>query len=354
MTIFQRVDQSSFRSFAVRPNATRFTGMVCAAILAAVIGCGQNADGVKPVATTQKTTSTEVVLALNWHPEAEHGGFYAALVHGYFAEEGLKVTIRTGGPGVRVVPDVASGAVAFGVDNADKLITWRAQQADAVAIMSPIQDSPRCIMVHKAAGITKLEDLATVRPLTLAINADQPFALFLKQRVDLKDVQIVKYRNILQFLEQPDLGQQAYSFSEPFLAEQKGGDPHCLMLSDLGFNTYTSMLITRRELIDTQPDLVARMTRASLRGWRKYLAEPAETNAYIHEQNPEMGLDVLKFGVEALKPLCLPKGLEPDNLGTMTQERWQTLVDQMVEIGSIKADAVKSEAAFTTEFLKQP
>lgn len=325
----------------------------CVAVMLAAVGCEKSAAPVAPAAsTTGATQLVDVVLALNWHPEAEHGGFYAALVHGYYKDEGLNVTIRPGGPGVRVVPDVASGAVAFGVDNADKLLTWRAQQADAVAVMSPIQNSPRCIMVHQQSGLKKLEDLATMRPLTLAINTDQPFAQYLKRRVDLTDVQIVKYRNVLQFLEQADFGQQAYSFSEPFLAEQKGGDPLCLMLSDLGFNTYTSMLITRRELIEKQPDLVAKMTRASIRGWRKYLAEPADTNHHIHEQNPEMSLEVLQFGVEALKPLCLPDGVASERFGEMSDERWQTLVEQMVEIGSIKPDAVNAREAYTTQFLK--
>lgn len=296
--------------------------------------------------------STDVSLALNWFPEAEHGGFYAALVHGYFAEEGLNVTIRPGGPGVRVVADVASGAVTFGVENADKLLVWRVQQADAVAVMSPIQNSPRCIMVHKGSGLTKLEDLATKRPFTLAINSDQPFAKFLQKRVDTSDIQIVKYPgSVSQFIDAENYGQQAYSFSEPFLAEEKGAKPLSLMLSDLGFNTYTSMLIASRDVIDKNPDLVSKMTRACIRGWRKYLAEPEATNQYIHEQNPEMDLAVLQYGAAALKPLCLPAGFDESRLGEMTAERWETLNDQLVEIGSLEAGAVKPADAFTTKFI---
>ncbi|MEO8377770.1 MAG: ABC transporter substrate-binding protein, partial [Candidatus Sumerlaeota bacterium] len=40
---------------------------------------------------------TKVSLVLNWFPEMEHGGFYAAQVEGYYAEEGLDVTIISGG-----------------------------------------------------------------------------------------------------------------------------------------------------------------------------------------------------------------------------------------------------------------
>jgi len=171
--------------------------------------------------------------------------------------------------------------------------------------------------------------------------------------VDLTDIQIVAYPgNVVQFLSQPDYGQQAYSFSEPFVAEQKESDPVCLMLSEIGFNTYTSLLITRRELIDQQPELVAKMTRASIRGWEKYLSDPVETNQHIHTLNPEMGLEVLEFGVKALTPLCLPNDVSPVRLGQMSVERWKTLVEQMIEIGSLTDPMTKPESAFTTQFLE--
>lgn len=327
-------------------------------IFVVVVGC--QAQTAAPVATETAASATSaaaqpvtVTLALNWRPEAEHGGFYAALVHGYFDEEGLKVKIRHGGPNVPVIADVASGQIEFGVDNADKLLLLRAQQADVVVVMSPIQNSPRCIMVHKKSGLAKLEDLADKKPFTLAINQGQPFAQFMMKKIKLDDIRIVPFPSgVAQFMDDPNFGQQAYSFSEPFLAEEKGGDPQCLMLSDIGFNTYTSVLLTRREMIDQNSELVAKMTRASIRGWKKYLAEPDETNKHIHGENPEMGMEILKFGANALRSVCLPEGFDESRLGEMTTERWQTLVTQMTEIGSIKPDSVKAEDAFTLKFIK--
>ena len=181
-------------------------------LLIVAIGC----QGEKPTSTVAHSTAvrsnsdvplTEVTLALNWFPEAEHGGYYAALVHGFYAQEGLNVTIRPGGPKVPVIADVADGKVDFGIDNADKVLLARAQQADVVVTMSPIQDSPRCIMVHKKTGVTRLEDLARQKPFTLAINSGQPFAQFLKYKVNLENAQVVPYPgNVAQFLEQTNYG----------------------------------------------------------------------------------------------------------------------------------------------------
>lgn len=294
----------------------------------------------------------DVTLGLNWYPEAEHGGFYAAVVHGYYSEEGLNVKIVPGGPGVPVIADAAEGKVDFAVDNADKLLLLRAQQADVVAVMAPIQNSPRCIMVHKKSGLTRLDDLSKAGSYTLAINQGQPFAQYMIKKLNLGDIRIVPFPSgIAAFLSEPNYGQQAYSFSEPFLAEEQGSDPLCLMLSEIGFNTYTSTLITRREMIDKRSEVVARMTRASIRGWKKYLAEPDEANHQIHAENSQMGNEILAFGAKALRPLCLPDGFDENRLGEMAAERWQTLVSQMIEIGSIKPDNLRVDDAYTLKFI---
>ncbi len=297
---------------------------------------------------TESKPVTDVELALNWLPEAEHGGFYAADVHGLFTERQLRVKIIPGGPGVPVIQNVASGKMTFGVTNADQVLLQRAQEADVVAVFAPIQQSPRCIMVHKKSGVTKFDDL---KEMTLAINVNQTFLGYLKKRLPLTNVQIVPYSgSVAPFLEDERLGQQAYSFSEPFLAEEKGGDPLNLMVSDLGFNPYTSVLITRAEVIEKQPDLVRRMVAACRLGWRKYLDEPEKTNEHIHSLNKEMGMEILAFGTRTLKPLCEAGLTAPDRLGEMTAERWTTLAEQLVESGALKTGAADPAKAFDVRF----
>ncbi len=82
-----------------------------------------------------------MTLALNWFPEAEHGGYYAALVNGYFKEEGLDVEIQPGGPGVPIIQNVATKRVMFGIANADQVLVGRNEQADVVALyLLPVQN----------------------------------------------------------------------------------------------------------------------------------------------------------------------------------------------------------------------
>lgn len=126
------------------------------------------------------------------------------------------------------------------------------------------------------------------------------------------------------------------------------------MVSEIGFDPYTSLLTVGRETLREKPEVVRKMVQASVRGWQKYLSEPAETNKYIQQQNPEMSQEILSFGVEALKPLCLPDAMSADKLGQMTMERWRQLAEQLVEVEALKPDAVDPSQAFTTEFLPSP
>ncbi len=342
------------------PSLAYRLGLLAVLLVIGSPGCSSNSSesAVKPTEPMSATAtsggdnqppSDVVDLALNWLPEAEHGGFYAADVHRLFAERRLQVKIIPGGPGVPVIQNVASGKVLFGVVNADQVLLNRAQEADVVAVFAPLQQSPRCIMVHRKSGVTKFDDL---KDMTLAINPNQTFLGFLKKRLPLTNVRIVQYTgSTAPFLQDERMGQQAYVFSEPFIVQQQGAEPYNLMVADIGFNPYTSVLVTRGEVIAQQPDLVRRMVEACVLGWRKYLDEPAVTNEHIHSLNEEMGLDILKFGATTLKPLCEAGLSAPDRLGEMTLERWQTLAEQLVEAEALKPGSVDPAKAFDATFL---
>jgi NitT/TauT family transport system substrate-binding protein len=244
---------------------------------------------------------------------------------------------------------VSGGSVQFGVSTADRVLLGRAQEVDVVAVMSPFQESPRCIIVHKKSGITKFEEL---KNLTLAISPGGTFSQYLQKKLPLEGVKIVPYPgNVSQFLLDENYAQQAYVFSEPFVAEKEGGDPHSLMASDLGYNPYNSILITTSKTISENPALVQKMVAASIRGWQSYLENPDETNKHINGLNPEMGLDILAYGVKALKPLCITEAVPKEQLGLMTAERWIELASQLVEAEAIDSDTVDPATAFTVQFL---
>ena len=234
-----------------------FRSTVALLICSSIPGCGDatpdNAGESQSAASLE-----EITLALNWYPESEHGGFVAADELGLFESAGISADIRPGGPGAPnlVIQELAAGSIDFAVSNADLVVLARSKGVDLVAVAAPLQQSPRCILVHKDSGIEKLEDLKNVQ---LAISDSRPFAMWMKKKLPLTNVTMVPFSGqVGEFLLNDDFAQQGYVFSEPFIVTEKGGSAQTLMLSDIGFNPYTSLLVTRREFIRQKPDLVRR------------------------------------------------------------------------------------------------
>jgi NitT/TauT family transport system substrate-binding protein len=291
--------------------------------LAGLVACG---GGATPDGTSLR-------LALNWFPEAEHGGYFAADGEGLYRAAGITVEIVPGGPGVPVVPRVASGAVELGVVNADDVVAGRAAGVPVVALIAPIHRSPWCVMVHAASGIEHLADLHDV---TLAMQAGTPYLAWLERHAPLRNVRVVPYSGtIAEFLVAPRRAQQAYVFSEPILAATKGADVRCLSIAELGFDPYASVLVTSEAFLGAHRDLVRAMAEASVRGWERYVDDPAAGNAEILVRNPEIGSDALARGAAALRPSVLDDDARRDGVGAMRPERWATLVTQMREIGMV-------------------
>src|SRR5882672_1777887 len=101
----------------------------------------------------------KVRVALNWVPEPEFGGIYAAKSGGAYRSHGLDVEVIGGGAGVPVVQMVATGRVEFGTAGGDDVVMARARGADVVAVFATFQTAPQGIMVHASRHFESLEEV---------------------------------------------------------------------------------------------------------------------------------------------------------------------------------------------------
>jgi NitT/TauT family transport system substrate-binding protein len=320
----------------------------------AVLWCGCSAEPVDSVAPARVTGSKAdklrpVRLALNWFPESEHGGYYHAQIKGLYAKRGLDVEIIKGGPGTPVEVEVGTGRVAFGIVNADKILSTRANGVPIVGLMAPFQISPRCIIVRESSPVQALADL---RDLNLIANPTKPYIKYLQRRYGLEGVRITPYKGgMATFLADETAAVQGYVTSEPLVLRRRDVAVRVLPVSDSGYNPYTSVLVTSERMIAEEPDLVADMVKASQLGWLAYLTEPAHANAEIMRLNPEMDGETLRFGADQLKGLMISGDAEKGVFGMMTEGRWRTLRDQLVECDVIQDVGEPVTTAFTTHFL---
>jgi len=304
-----------------------------------------------PAENESAKSLTKVALVLNWYPEAEHGGFYAAKVHGIFEKYGLDVDIQPGGKTTIVPQTLTLGRAQFGVINADDVLISRNQEAPIVALMAPIQQGPRCIMVRADSGIQSFEALKNI---TLQIDSGRPYVAFLKSKGLLDDsVKLAPYfGSVAQIVAGPGYAAQGYSFSEPFMAKQQGVEVNQLMMSQIGYNPYASLLVSTESYVKDHNEICRKMVQASVEGWQKYLSDPNKTNEVILAANKQgLTKEALEFGVEALKPLCY-QGEDTSSIGAMSTKRWTELGETLVDLKIIDRGKLNIPAAFSVDFLK--
>jgi NitT/TauT family transport system substrate-binding protein len=313
------------------PLRARFS-LALIALVVVLFGCSKPAD---------PGGAAHIKLALNWVPEPEFGGFYAARDGGAYKKAGIDVEIQGGGAGVPVVQMVAAGQVDFGVAGADEVLTARARGADVIPIFAVYQTSPQGIMAHAARGAKGIPDV--LGSGTLAVELGAPYAAFLKKKYGFDRAKIVPYDGgVARFVADKDFAQQCFVTSEPIAAKQKGSDPQVFLVADEGFNPYVAVVITRRALFKEQPDRVRAFARATQEGWRAYLDDPAPANAAMGKLNPSMSAETFAAAAAAQRPLIETDETKKRGLGTMTRARWGTLAQQLVELG-ILAKAPSAE-----------
>lgn len=314
---------------------SRRSAVVAVVALAALVGCSKKkgaeaAGGAAPSAGAP----AKVKLALNWVPEPEFGGFYAARETGAFREAGLDVDILGGGPGVPVVQMVAAGQADFGIAGADDVVIARARGADVVAVFATFQSSPQGIMVHASRGLKSLAEV--FESGTLAMEPGHPYAKWLQKRYGGGAAKIVPYDNgVARFLADPSYAQQCFVTAEPIAARQKGGDPRVFLVAESGYDPYTATVIVRGETLKEKPALVRAFVQATTAGWSSYLADPKPANAVMAKLNPSMDAATFAAAAEAQKPLVETAETRASGLGTMKRERWATLAAQLVELGVV-------------------
>ena len=156
------------------------------------------------------------------------------------------------------------------------------------------------------------------------------------------------------FLADKNSAMQGYVTSEPFAIEQATHvKPKVFLLADQGFSSYSTLLETRRELVEKKPDLVQRFVDASIIGWYNYLyGDNSAANALIKKQNPGMTDDLLAYSVAAMKQYGIVDSGDSTTLGVgaMTDARMKGFFDEMARAGVVKT-GLDYRKGYTLQFV---
>jgi NitT/TauT family transport system substrate-binding protein len=181
---------------------------------------------------------------------------------------------------------------------------------------------------------------------TVAMEPGLPYVNFLKNKFGFDKVKVVAYDGGPgNFLNKQDFSQQCFVTSEPLAAKKAGSDPQVFLIADAGYNPYTTVIITTGKIVKENPTLVKNMFQALQEGWQAYLDNPAAANAVMEKLNGDMDPATFTAAAEAQKSLIQTDQTKAHGLGTMSPQRWQTLVRQLLDLKVIEKP-VLAEACY--------
>lgn len=289
----------------------------------------------------------KVVLQLKWEHEFQFAGYYAALWQGYYEDEGLEVEIlpasRPEGGLVSPSEELIEGRADFAIGALDILV--HKDRGEDLVVLAPIfQRSPNSVFTLPGKPFSTIDDLSKLSIATPSEDFTQAemMALFNAYGIDYPPSKFIdKPPSIDSLLDGSADAIATYSVSALSDAREKGVALQELSPRDFGLDFYGDTLYTHQRLIDSNPALVERFLRASIKGWDYALNHKSEIAKRIARNLPRHLFTYQDFEAYNLAFADVIDGYMAypyTEIGHNNQLRWQRMVSKLKSIGVIKND----------------
>jgi putative hydroxymethylpyrimidine transport system substrate-binding protein len=320
----------------------------CLALIAlAAAGCGERTERTTPGHTEQ------LQLMLDFLPNADHAGIYAAQANGRFKDVGLDVKIRTPSDPAAPLRQVAAGRADLAISYEPEVLRARDQGLKVVSVGALVQHPLTSIIALPAAGIHKPADLRGKRVGTAGIDYQKAFLQTILEHAQVPP-QSVQTRNVGFNLNQALLTKKVDATLGGFLnyeaveLRQKKKDPVVLPVDKLGVPQYDELVfVTSEAEAKDNGDAIRSFLGAVARGTRDLRKQPVA--ALLHA-NPDLDPKLQKASV---KTLLLGSFFEPPRgkpFGYQEPGKWTAFAKFMKKNGLVNGSA-GARGAFTNELL---
>jgi putative hydroxymethylpyrimidine transport system substrate-binding protein len=321
-----------------------------AILLVALVGCGGGSGSSGSSGDLDKVT-----LTLDWYPNADHAGIYAALAEGYFEDAGLEVDVQQPSDPSAVLQLVAAGQSDFGVSYENEMTNAAARDVPVDSVMAIMQEPLNSIISLKEVGITSPEDLAG-KKVGYAGQSFGSAVLDTVVREAGEDPSSVEKINVGQDLraalasERVDAIVDAYWNIEAVELAQEGFETNVIRLPEVGVPNYNELVIaTSKSHADENPDFVRRFVGALVEGHRYALEHPESARDNLLAANEELDPEVAEETIGLTVPLFEARD---GHIGYQDPEEWRAYVDWAVENGVLPGP-VEVDEVMTNEFLPE-
>lgn len=295
---------------------------------------------------------TKIKVALDWTPNTNHTGLYAAKDLGYYEEAGLDVEIVSpGAAGADTM--VTSGEAAFGISAQEALTLARLQKVPLVSIAAIIQHNTSGFAAPKDRNITSPKDFEGKTYGGWGSPAEEAAmkAIMDPEGGDVKKVKLVNIGEADYFTavkRDIDFAWIFYAWTG-VEAELRGEPLDMLYLKDYApeLDYYTPVLTTSEKVIAENPELVKAFLQATSKGYQYAIDNPEEAAAILTKAVPDLDPELVLASQKWLSPKYKD---DAARWGEQKAEIWQNYADWMYNLKLLE-QPLDAESAFTNEFL---
>lgn len=330
-------------------------GLVVGASVAApmlLAGCGETAGS----KGGSKGGATDVAYQLGWLLDHGQLGEAVAIEKGYFADNGLNVTIRPGGPSIDGLSLVASGQSKIGqISSSPSIMLARSQDIPVKCVGVGVQKHPYAYASKPDKPVREPKDLIGKTVGTQATGQVLLSALLAENDIDPKDVNVVVVGADMTPLTtgQVDvlsIWQTDVAVLRPL--GELGKDYFSMLLWDSGIQLYANIYYTTDTVLGQNKDELTKYFSAAGEGWayaRNNLDEAVDALAKL---SPSIDKDDMKAQAEALMTFTFNDDTKANGWATMEPAIWQRQIDMWDELGQFKKAAPAVDDVMTLDILE--
>ena len=233
------------------------------------------------ISCSSQENVSEVKLALDWYPNANHIGLYLAEENGYFEDENLKVTIYTPSDPSTVLQTVASGADDFGMNYQPDVLIARSEGVPVVSVLGMVQHPLNSMMALQSSGNESPKDLKGKKVGYPGIPWNEDALNTMLQSDGLSGIDDVELVNVgwelgsSMISETVDAIIGAYFTHESIVLENEGHPVNVMRMEEWGVPDYYELvMVTSEDYLSKNPDVVERFTRAVSKGYTDAISDP--------------------------------------------------------------------------------
>jgi ABC-type nitrate/sulfonate/bicarbonate transport system substrate-binding protein len=294
-----------------------------------------------------------LTIALDWTPNINHSGIYAAQALGYFAAQGLTVNIVE--PGETLAPQlVAAGQVEFGVSYQEEVTFARARGVPVISVAAVIQHNTSCFAAPAAKGITSVADFAGKVYGGWGGAVEDALIDYLMEREgrpgSVQSVVLGEADFFAAFEREIDFSWISYGVTG-IEAELTNQPLDIIMLRDIdpAFDFYTPVIIAEEGWLHSHQDTARRFMAALSAGYQYADAHPQDAAQILLKAAEGLDEALIRAGQDWIAGQY--QGDAP-YWGYQSAVVWQSFADWLAACGILEA-GFKAEDAYTNEFLPQ-